>query len=262
VATCASFSLEMQHVCDEERCVVAHSFEGGNYSDPSEVVWLAAEVDSKLEADRELAASWCDSLERLARQLGFGRTRIWLIAREGFSAEALELLGERGSYGSSGQQLELLASRLSDAQVLTRDAQAMTDEFEIAVPMGSDNELIVARIVEQIARRLSFPPEAIAQIKHAVVEACINASEHSLSPDQKIYQRVRFENDKLVITISSRGIVPAGIGATNGLADEALDNPVGRRGWGLGIITTLMDEVEFERVDDGTSLRMTKYLRK
>jgi len=34
-----------------------------------------------------------------------------------------------------------------------------------------------------------------------------------------------------------------------------------RSGWGLKLIRTLMDEVEFERVDDGTSLRMTKYLR-
>jgi len=34
-----------------------------------------------------------------------------------------------------------------------------------------------------------------------------------------------------------------------------------RRGWGLKLIRTLMDEVEFERVDDGTSLRMTKYLQ-
>ena len=34
-----------------------------------------------------------------------------------------------------------------------------------------------------------------------------------------------------------------------------------RRGWGIKLIKTLMDEVEFERVDEGTSLRMTKYLR-
>ena len=36
----------------------------------------------------------------------------------------------------------------------------------------------------------------------------------------------------------------------------------GRRGWGLKLIRTLMDEVEFEPADDGTRLRMTKYLRK
>ena len=53
VATCASFSADMQHVCDEERCVVAHAFQGGNYTDASEVVWLAAEIDAKLEADRD-----------------------------------------------------------------------------------------------------------------------------------------------------------------------------------------------------------------
>ena len=125
--------------------------------------------------------------------------------------------------------------------------------------------MIFARAVEQIARRLNFRPEAINQIRHAVVEACINASEHSLSPDQKLYQRLRVEDDKLVIVISSRGIVPAGVDVQNGTrspADESQDIATGQRGWGLNIIKTLMDEVEFERVDDGTSLRMTKFLRK
>ena len=113
---------------------------------------------------------------------------------------------------------------------------------------------------EQIARRLMFRPEAINQIKTAVVEACINASEHSFSPDRKIYQRFQLESDRLVVTISSRGIVPANLnGASSGLeTSEAAEE---RRGWGLKLIRTLMDEVEFERVDDGTSLRMTKYLR-
>jgi anti-sigma regulatory factor (Ser/Thr protein kinase) len=91
----------------------------------------------------------------------------------------------------------------------------------------------------------------------AIVEACINASEHSFSPDQKIYQRFRVESDRLVITISSRGIVPANLNGANSGSEAAEE----RRGWGLKLIRTLMDEVEFERVDDGTSLRMTKYLR-
>jgi len=30
----------------------------------------------------------------------------------------------------------------------------------------------------------------------------------------------------------------------------------------LKLIKTLMDKVEFERVDDGTQLKMTKYIRK
>jgi anti-sigma regulatory factor (Ser/Thr protein kinase) len=131
--------------------------------------------------------------------------------------------------------------------------------------MGGDNELIVAHTVEEIARRLNFRTEAINQIKHAVVEAFINASEHSLSADRKIYQRFRVENDKLVITIASRGIVPANVEARNDeLSPGSGENQAAsanRRGLGLSMIKTLMDEVEFERVDDGTSLRMTKYLR-
>jgi len=118
--------------------------------------------------------------------------------------------------------------------------------------------------VEQIARRGHFRPEAINQIKTALIEACINAAEHSLSPDRKIYQRFRVEDDKLVITVASRGVVPANLGSQNGqqaaVKDEKEDAK-SRRGWGLKLIQTLMDEVEFERVDDGTQLRMTKYLR-
>ena len=126
--------------------------------------------------------------------------------------------------------------------------------------MGEDNELVAANTVEQIARRLSFRPEALNQIKTAIVEACINASEHSFSPDRKIYQRFRVENDRLVVTISSRGIVPSHAGTNNNNYDTA-DTGEERRGWGLKLIRSLMDEVEFERVDEGTRLRMTKYVR-
>ena len=38
---------------------------------------------------------WCERLERLARNSGFARTRIWLIANEGFSEEALQAMSRR-----------------------------------------------------------------------------------------------------------------------------------------------------------------------
>ena len=128
-----------------------------------------------------------------------------------------------------------------------------------------DTELIAAHTVEQIARRLKFMPEAINQIKTALVEACINAAEHSLSTERKIYNRFRVEGDKLVITVSSRGLsVPVTLPENGAAADKngGGEGAKGRRGWGLKLIRTLMDDVEFERVDDGTRLRMTKYLRK
>jgi serine/threonine-protein kinase RsbW len=189
---------------------------------------------------------------------------VWLIANEGFSAAAAEFLHERAAFGSNRQQIELLASRLS-ATITEPQYGEPNDEFALTFPMGADNELLAASTVEQVARRLNFTAEAINQIKTAVVEACINASEHSLSPDRKISQRFQVESDRLVITISSRGILPANIAAAtegeSATAKREDGSSDDRRGWGLKLIQTLMDEVEFERVDEGTSLRMTKYLR-
>jgi serine/threonine-protein kinase RsbW len=264
-ASCASFHPPMLYVCDEERCAVAHGFDAMPYTDANEVVWLAAEIDSKLEAGRAVTEVWCDRLTQVGYSCGFKRFKLLLVAPEGFSAEASELLNERGAFSSSRKQLELLTARLSPEATEARAAASGTnapDEFEMVIPMGSDTELIAAHTVEQIARRLDFPAEAINQIKTALIEACINASEHSLSPDRKIYQRFRLESDKLVVTVSSRGItVPSPTNAgTNG--SEAREENNGRRGWGLKLIRTLMDEVEFERVDDGTRLRMVKFLHR
>jgi serine/threonine-protein kinase RsbW len=245
----------------EERVMVVRGFEKSEYTDASEVVWLVARLESKLAAERALVESWCDRLLRLAQQSGFLRTQLWLIANEGFSAEALEVMRARNVYGSNQQQFELLSARLNEGR--TPGAALAAEEFELILPMGGDNELLAAATVEQVARRFQFSPEAINQIKTAVVEACINASEHSLSPDRKIYQRFRVENDKLVITIASRGVVPANVQgklAANPRAGRE-NNRDQRRGWGLELIMTLMDEVEFEPVDEGTSLRMTKYRR-
>ena len=258
-AGCAAYSTSIS--CEGERCAVAHGFEAADYTDENEIVWLAAEIDAKLEASRELTAEWCDRLTTLARECGFGRVRLWLVAPEGFSPDACKLLKTRDAYGSSRRQVELLTARIKSAARAAAEGQP--NEYEMVIPMGADTELIAAHTVEQIARRMSFAPEAINQIKTALIEACINAAEHSLSPDRKIYQRFRVENDKLVVTVASRGVMPASFTSQNGQeAGTKEEKENGRRGWGLKLIQTLMDEVEFERVDDGTQLRMTKYIRK
>ena len=263
VAEGSAFAASMQ--LEEGRCAIAHAFDAADYTDECEIVWVAAQIDSKLEASRELTEEWCNRLSILVRECGFGRMRLWLVAREGFSPDACALLNERDAYGSSLRQVELLTARIQ-AERRALD-EGRTDEYEMVIPMGADTELIAAHAVEQIARRVNFPSEAINQIKTALVEACINATEHSLSPDRKIYQRFHVENDKLVVTVSSRGVVPANMaGVPANMAGQngaAVSQPEGksRRGWGLKLIRTLMDEVEFERVDDGTQLRMTKYLR-
>lgn len=254
-ADCSALSTAVR--TEEKRCALGHGFDAADYTDENEIVWLTAEIHSKLEADAELTKEWCDRLAQIARECSFGRVRFWLVSAEGFSSEASELLAEREAYSSSRRQLELLTARLTPETEKTAD-ELQADEYEMVIPMGTDTELIAAHTVEQIARRIKFRPDAINQIKLALVEACINAAEHSLSPDRKIYQRFRVENDKLIVTVASRGVVPAALADLNGGQNGEKKS---RRGWGLKLIKTLMDEVEFERVDDGTQLRMVKYLR-
>src|ERR1700694_443609 len=112
-AGCSAYAASIP--CGGERCAVAHGFEAADYTDENEVVWLAVEIESKLEAGRELTEEWCDRLAALARECGFARVRLWLVAPEGFSSEACELLAKRDAYGSSRRQADLLAARIKSA---------------------------------------------------------------------------------------------------------------------------------------------------
>ena len=257
-ANCAAFYPPIGQFTDEKRAAVALGFETGNYLDENEVVWIAAEVDSKLEASAKLAEFWCDRLEMVALMCNFLNYRLWLITPEGFTPEALEIIKQRRGFGTSRQQIEYLVKYLKAENLLKEPLKA--NEYEMIVPMGDDTEMIAAHAVEEIARRHDFQPRAINQIKTALVEACINAAEHSHSPDRKIYQKFTVEDDKIIITISNRGVkIPTQKQAESVTEIEPNE---GRRGWGLKLMRNLMDEVKFEQVDDGTRISMVKYLKK
>ncbi|MEZ5308100.1 MAG: ATP-binding protein [Pyrinomonadaceae bacterium] len=241
---------QLSKLTERERSAVALGFEAGDYTTDSETVWIAAEIDSKLEANEELTSFWLDRLEMVALMCDYRRYKLWLIAPEGFGEGSRKLLSDAGAIGSSRKQVELLVRYLGIEEEL---GEIKPDNaFEMVVPMGEDTELIAAHAVEEIARRHNFGPKAINQIKTALVEACINATEHSHSPDRKIHQRFEFDGDRLIITISNRGLRFRGDKGTEITSAE------GRRGWGLRLMKSLMDEVSFERVDDGTRIRLAK----
>ena len=229
-----AFYPPIEQFTEKNRSAVAVGFVECTYTDEDQTVWIAAEIDSKLEASKELAEFWCDRLEMVALVCNFANYKIWLVAPEGFSPEAVEILNKRNAFGSSKKQVELLTDFLG-AKDLVKE-KIKSNEYEMIVPMGEDTEMIAAQTVEEIAKRHNFAPKAINQIKTALVEACINASEHSLSPDRKIYQKFAVEDDKIVITISNRGLRLADKNETGNqarrrqtrLGIEADENPDGR----------------------------------
>lgn len=251
-AQTVAFYPAINQLIEANRSAIAVGFEENLYTGADETVWIAAEIDSKLEASAELAEFWCDRLEMVALAGDFPKYKIWLVAPEGFAPEASEILRRRGAYGSSRKQIEKLKTFLGAGELAEKSA---ADEYEIVVPMGADRELVAAGAIEEIARRHEFPPKSINQIKTALVEACINASEHSLSPDRRLYQKFTVEADKITVIVSNRGLR---------LIDKNLEEvkpEAGRRGWGLKLMKSLMDEVKIEAVDDGTRISMTKYLK-
>ena len=251
----AAFYPSLAQVAEPERSAVGTGFAGKLYTDADEIVWLAAWLDSSAETGRETAEFWCDRLEMAALVCNFADYKIWLVAPDGFASDALDVLKSRNAYGSSRRQFDLLAKFLNVEAA--NDTALKPNEFEMIVPAGEDTELIAAHAVEEIARRYSFAPKAINQIKTALVEACISAAgENSNGADRKIHQKFSVEGDKIIVTITNRGA-----NVSNEKSIETTPEN-GRRGWSLKLMKTLVDEVKFEEVGEDTRISMVKYMSK
>lgn len=249
-ASTAALYPPIAELCDAERSAVGIGF--ADAARHEETAWLAVEVDAKIEATREAAEFWCDRLEMVAAHCSFSNFTMWLVAPEGFAPDAMEALRERNAFGSSRRQVELLCELIGRPNETAEDTEA--EEYEFTFPMGENTEMIAAHAIDEIAKRHDFPQKAINQIKTALVEASINAAEHSLSPDGKMYQKFAVARDRVTITVASRGVR---------LVDREPTSDAGeRRGWGLDLIRGLMDDVTFERTDDGTRITMTKSIKR
>jgi serine/threonine-protein kinase RsbW len=247
-ANTAYFYPQFAELCDTERSAIGI---GTSTSGNERAVWVAAEIDAKMEAGAEIAEFWCDRLEMAAANSGFDDITIWLIAREGFTDEALDVLDGRRAFGSSRRQAEMLRSMLS---LKTKQAEPPpANEYKMTIPVGEETEVTAARAFEEAARRHDVPQKTVNQIKTALIEACINASEHSNSPDGKIELRFAFLEDRVDIEVANRGVRLSAEKADAAAAES-------RRGWGLRLMRGLMDNVDIESTEDRTVVRMSKYL--
>jgi len=62
-------------------------------------------------------------------------------------------------------------------------------QMELTLPMVADIEIAAARAAGNLARELGMSSEKIDEMTHAIIEACINAREHSGCADNRIYLR-------------------------------------------------------------------------
>ena len=135
-------------------------------------------------------------------------------------------------------------------------------EVHLTLPVARDMEIAATAQVGVLGEVLRMERDRIDEVKLAVVEACINAFEHSGTPDRKV--EIEFVADEK----SGRPFLEVGvIDAGRGFDPSRVAEPVIRekihskekRGWGLKIIESLMDDVRIESGERGTRIVMRKY---
>jgi anti-sigma regulatory factor (Ser/Thr protein kinase) len=133
------------------------------------------------------------------------------------------------------------------------------EEFSLKLPMSPGMELEASRTASEVAASMQMSPDKIDAVGMAVVEAFINASEHSHSADRTVYLTFTVLGaagpEKLRITLHDRG---AGFDPGTRKRHEQPVEGMRKRGWGLKIIEGLMDEVEIRSTTQGTTIVMSK----
>jgi serine/threonine-protein kinase RsbW len=140
---------------------------------------------------------------------------------------------------------------------------AILREVKLTLPLAPDMEIAASKTATAMAELMSMSPDRIDEVRMAVVEACINAIEHSHAAEGKVHLTFEVLGDSpaaprlLRITVSDAGV---------GFTPQAVEEPTierklnakRKRGWGLKIIRGLMDDVEIASGAAGTSIVMTK----
>ncbi|MBC7542151.1 MAG: ATP-binding protein [Candidatus Sericytochromatia bacterium] len=119
-------------------------------------------------------------------------------------------------------------------------------------------EITAGYVAEAVANRMAFDDEESGDVKLALIEACINAFEHSQSTDRQVFIKFVIEADVMKVTIADhgRGFDPSAVPRPEIKSKMGTANR--KRGWGLLLIERLMDSVEIVSTGHGTTLTMTK----
>ena len=138
----------------------------------------------------------------------------------------------------------------------------MSDEHKVllTIPMYPDMELAAAKTGSVLAELKDFNEEAVEEIQLAIIETCINASEHSQSEDKEVHIQFLVTDDQLQVKITDRGvgITADTLDGSRLLGTAGVHPDLRKRGRGLQIIKALMDEVMIESTANGTTVSFIK----
>jgi serine/threonine-protein kinase RsbW len=139
-------------------------------------------------------------------------------------------------------------------------------EVHLTIPIAPEMEIAATAQVAALGEWMEMGRDKIDEVKMAVVEACINAFEHSGTPDHKVELKFRVASEggedggrtylEVDVLDNGHGFDPARVTAPQ--IGQNLRAPH-KRGWGLRIIRSLMDDVRIVSGERGTMIVMRKY---
>ncbi len=244
--------------------LVGYGFLDVDFSEENLVVWAVDVVPEKNLTARNVEhfENRCRLLS-LEKGLPADRFRKWMLLNESADPAAIDLAGQYGIYLSHPAQIRLFLN-LFGLEELERTAGEERQEsvvppvraerpveYELVLPMKADSEMVAARVAEAVAAFASVDADTVDRIKMAVIEACINAFEHSASTSGKVRLRYLLSPGKIELYVQDDG--------KGFQAGKGREGPKKNRGWGLKLIRELVDEVDIDTGLDGTVVRMVKY---
>ena len=137
---------------------------------------------------------------------------------------------------------------------------AMGDPMRVRVvlPRTARAELAAVQAVEDLGQRIAFPRDTLAEVKLAVVEACLNALEYGAG-DVVVEFAVHLKNGgpwlEVAVVDHGPGFNPSRV-PTPALEEKLRARR--KRGWGIELMRHLMDEVEISSRPGYTKVRMIR----
>jgi serine/threonine-protein kinase RsbW len=137
-------------------------------------------------------------------------------------------------------------------------------EVHLVIPVAPEMEIAATAQVAALGEWMELGRDKIDEVKMAVVEACINAFEHSDTPDRKV--EIGFKTGvseehggraylEVDVADNGKGFDPGRVPEPQRLTRMNTH----KRGWGIKIIQSLMDDVRIISGERGTTIVMRKY---
>ena len=137
-------------------------------------------------------------------------------------------------------------------------------EVTLTLDLVPDMEIEACDKACAIAELFGMGADRVDEVRMAIIEACINAIEHSGATDAKLLVDIAVlgsdSPNELRITVTDHGV---GFDREK-LVEPKIEEKLGanrKRGWGLQIIEGLMDDVSVLSSGSGTSVVMTKNIQ-